>query len=97
VTWKRRRERIRDQPCSDGEVSLVWREGERFAEIGFAGDGTFYWYATDGERKAGDDDIPVGRGLPLPLQEIMGMRPKEQGKLASSIPPTSYGLMRVSA
>lgn len=81
----------RDQPCSDGEVSLVWRERERFAEIGFPGDGTFYWFATDGDRKDRDDDIPIRRGLPLHLQEIAGIRPKKG--IASSIPPMDYTLL----
>ena len=49
----------RDLPCSDGEISLVWRDGNRFAEISFPGNGTFYWYATDGQENGFDDDVAV--------------------------------------
>jgi hypothetical protein len=79
-----------DQPCSDGEVSLVWRKGKRFAEVSFPGDGTFYWYATDEERTGSDEGVPVRRGLPLHLQEIVGLRPPNTGKLPNSIPPILY-------
>ena len=66
-----------DQPCSDGEVSLVWRRGEHFAEIGFVGDGTFWWYCTDGEQEDGGEELPVGHGIPAELNRIMGFPVEE--------------------
>ena len=72
----------RDLPVSDGNVSLVWRDKSRYGEISFPGDGTFFWYATNGEREEGDDDVPVAHGLPELLQEIIGF-----GLIASSVPP----------
>ena len=83
----------RSQPCSDGEVSLVWRKGKRFAEVSFPGNGTFYWYATDGERIGSDEDVPIRRGLPLHLQDIVGLRPVNHAKPPSSMPPVRYGAM----
>jgi len=70
-----------DQPCSDGEVSLVWRQGERFAEIGFGGGGTFWWYSTDGEREDGGEDLLVGQGIPTELGRIMGFLTEESAPI----------------
>jgi hypothetical protein len=78
-------ERPRDMPCSDGEVSLVWRDGDRYAEVSFPGNRTFYWYATDGRREAGNDDVPIGNGLPEQLQEIIGI-----GIISTSIAPIPH-------
>jgi hypothetical protein len=75
-------EQPRDLPCSDGEVSLVWREEERYAEISFPGDGTFYWYATNGHAEGKGDDVPIETGLPDALQELIGI-----GIVSTSIPP----------
>jgi hypothetical protein len=83
----------RDIPCSDGEVSLVWRSDGRYAEISFPGNGTFYWYATNGTQEVSDDDVPVDRGVPTPLQEVMGF-----GIVTTSIPPIpQYGRVLLEA
>jgi hypothetical protein len=83
----------RDMPCSDGEISLVWRDGNRFAEISFPGNGTFYWYATDAQNHGFEDDVPVTHGFPARLQEILGI-----GLTKTSIPPfPQYGRILLEA
>ena len=79
-----------DQPCADGEVSLVWRYGTYFAEIGFPGDQTFYWYCTDGTSEGSDDDVPVNNGIPIELTCIMGFPAAPSGRFKSSHAPKFY-------
>jgi hypothetical protein len=61
-----------DQPYANGDVSLVWRTGDNFAEIVFAGDQTFSWYATNGREEGSGDDLPLDSGLPADLERTMG-------------------------
>lgn len=61
-----------DQPCPDGEVSLVWRFGKSFAEIGFSGDRNFYWYCTNGSDENSGENVSVNTGIPAGLRQIMG-------------------------
>lgn len=61
-----------DQPCADGEVSLIWRFGDSFAEVSFPGDHTFYWYCTNGSEEDACEGIPITAGLPAELSLIMG-------------------------
>ena len=61
-----------DQPCSDGEVSLVWRFGACFAEISFPGDHTFYWYCTNGSEEDASEGVSINSGIPAALSRIMG-------------------------
>lgn len=85
-----------DQPCSDGEVSLVWRMGDCFAEVGFPGDGTFYWYGTDGMNEASAESVPVHDGLPAELQTVMRFVVGQPTSILSSLPPRSYDALPVA-
>lgn len=70
-----------DQPCSDGEVSLVWRRDKCFAEIGFSGDETFWWYCTDGKRESSGEGMPLEFGIPAELGSIMSFPAEESAQL----------------
>jgi len=61
-----------DQPYADGEVSLVWRIGANFAEVVFAGDQAFSWYATNSCEEASGENLPLHSGVPADLERIMG-------------------------
>ena len=71
-----------DQPCSDGEVSLVWRQKQRFAEVGFPGDGTFWWYCTSGDEEGSAEGVPVSEGLPPELRRLMDFRSQNGSQFA---------------
>ena len=79
-----------DQPCSDGEVSLVWRFGKIFAEIGFSGDHGFYWYCTNGSEEDSGEDVSVDVGIPDGLKRIMGFDVNHPPAIETSQAPAYY-------
>ena len=79
-----------DQPCSDGEINLVWRVGDKFATLAFAGDHTFSWYATNGREEESGEDLPINSGLPVDLQRLMGFASERLGSITTSFAPRSY-------
>jgi hypothetical protein len=79
-----------DQPCSDGEVSLVWRLGASFAEVSFPGNRTFYWYCTNGTEEAAGEGVPVEAGIPAALKRIMRFDSDSSAPIETSHAPFSY-------
>ena len=79
-----------DQPCSDGEISLVWRIGNKFADVAFAGDQKFSWYATNGREEGSGEDLPIDFGLPVDLERIMGFANERLGSVTTSSAPIEY-------
>jgi len=62
------------EPSPDGEVNLVWREGPRYLEVGFYGDGTFSYYGREleGSPPTVSRDAPVTPNhLPVELREFL--------------------------
>ena len=86
-----------DQPCSDGEVSLVWRCGASFAEISFPGDHTFYWYCTNGSEEDDSEGVPVSEGLPGALSQIMDFHVERANSVKTSHAPLGLEITELSA
>ena len=58
--------------ADDGEVNFLWEGADMHVDLGFYGDGTFSYYARDGDRKEyTDDDVPAHVGLPKDLLAIL--------------------------
>ena len=58
--------------ADDGEVNFLWEAADMHVDLGFYGDGTFSYYARDGDRKEyADDDVPAHVGLPKDLLAIL--------------------------
>ena len=60
------------QLASDGEVGLYWNTQGIYAEIGFYGDGTFSWYASDQFSEDGHDGCQIDSEWPETLLLILG-------------------------
>ena len=58
--------------ADDGEVNFLWKGADVHVDLGFYGDGTFSYYARDGDGKEyTDDDVPACVGLPTDLLAIL--------------------------
>jgi hypothetical protein len=86
-----------DQPCSDGEVSLVWRIGACFAEVSFPGDHTFYWYCTNGSEEDAGEGISVDMDIPGAVSRIMGFDVDHAPPARTSHAPVGYRELRLAA
>lgn len=58
--------------ADDGEVNFLWEGASMHVDLGFYGNGTFSYYAKDGDGKEyTDDDVPAHVGLPTDLLAIL--------------------------
>ena len=58
--------------ADDGEVSFLWKGVDLHVDLGFYGDGTFSYYAKDGDgEEYADDDVAATVGLPEDLLAIL--------------------------
>lgn len=71
AAWDRKLPTPRTMISSSGEVGLYWRLPDAYAELGMAGDGTFYWFIDGKDTQAGADGDSIAVGLPAPLIEFL--------------------------
>ena len=58
--------------ADDGEVNFLWKGPELHVDLGFYGDGTFSYFARDGDGvRYADDDVVAGLGLPPDLLALL--------------------------
>ena len=58
--------------ADDGEVNFLWKGVDLHVDLGFYGDGTFSYYAKDGDgEEYADDDVAATVGLPEDLLAIL--------------------------
>jgi hypothetical protein len=58
-----------------GEVSLYWRDADYYCEMGFAGDGKFYFLAkVDGNKSVGQEEVALHDGIPENLASFLSFR-----------------------
>jgi hypothetical protein len=57
-----------------GVVGLYWDKQDIYADVCFAGDGTFWYYAKDAKgNKVGEDEVHLNNQLPVPLLNIISV------------------------
>ena len=61
--------------ADDGELNFLWDSGTLHVDLGFYGDGSYSYYARDGEGKEFfGDNVPCSH-LPSDLSETLGIDP----------------------